>query len=116
MSYFLQARAYMLRSIGLNAVCGSARPEFQFVDGSGAASAGSGVCTTGPPDQRDLRRTSPIAEAAKATGAEGFEFYVVSDDPRLNDKELRQGTERFLFKWAEQADGFVSWNRQKSWS
>jgi hypothetical protein len=63
---------------------------------------------------RDLRRTSPIAEAAKATGAAGFEFYVVSDDPRLKDKELRQETERFLFKWAEQADGFVSWNRQKS--
>jgi hypothetical protein len=68
---------------------------------------------TAPPEQ--LRRTLPIAEAAKATGHEGFEFYVVSDDPRLKEKALRQETERFLHAWAKQADGFVNWNRQKSW-
>jgi hypothetical protein len=62
-----------------------------------------------------LRRTLPIAEAAKATGVEGFEFYVVSNDPRLEDKALRQDTERFLFAWADRAAGFVNWNRQVSW-
>ena len=62
-----------------------------------------------------LRRTLPIAEAAKATGVVGFEFYLVSADVRLEDKALRQETERFLFTWAEQADDFANWNRQISW-
>ena len=62
-----------------------------------------------------LRRTLPIAEAAKATGVVGFEFYLVSADVRLEDKALRQETERFLFTWAEQADDFANWNRQINW-
>jgi len=61
------------------------------------------------------RRTLPIAEAAKATGLAGFEFYLVSADTRLEDKTLRQETECFLFAWADAADGFVNWNRQVSW-
>jgi hypothetical protein len=69
---------------------------------------------TAPPSE--LRRTLPIAQAAKATGARGFEFYVVSVDPRLRDKPLRQETERFLFDWAERATEFISWNHQRSWS
>jgi len=68
---------------------------------------------TAPPEQ--LRRTLPIAQAAKATGAEGFEFYVVSDDPLLEDKALRQDCERFMFEWVRRAPGFVDWNRQWSW-
>jgi len=62
-----------------------------------------------------LRRSLPIAEAAKATGVVGFEFYLVSADARLEDKTLRQETERFLFAWADAADSFVNWNRQVSW-
>jgi len=69
----------------------------------------------GTAPERDLRRTSPICQAAKATGAEGFEFYVVSTDPRLADKALRQETERFLHDWAERAPGFVNWNFQTAW-
>jgi hypothetical protein len=69
----------------------------------------------GTAPEKDLRRAIPIARAAKATGAKGFEFYVVSDDPRLTDRSLRQEVERFMFDWAEQADGFVNWNLQKSW-
>lgn len=68
---------------------------------------------TAPPEQ--LRRTLPIAQAAKVTGAEGFEFYVVSDDPLLADKALRQDCERFMFEWVLRAPGFVDWNRQRSW-
>ncbi|WP_413875198.1 hypothetical protein [Albidovulum sp.] len=66
-----------------------------------------------PPEQ--LRRTLPIAEAAKATGAQGFEFFVVSDNPLLAEKNLRQECERFLFRWLATAQGWVNWNRQVSW-
>jgi hypothetical protein len=68
---------------------------------------------TAPPAQ--LRRTLPIAQAAKAGGASGFEFFVVSTDPRLQDKELRQAAERALFAWAAASPDFVDWNRQRSW-
>jgi len=69
----------------------------------------------GSADETQLRRVTPIAQAAKATGVKGFEFYLVSDDPRLEDRALRHETERFLFKWAEQAEEFKSWNFQRSW-
>lgn len=68
---------------------------------------------TAPPEQ--MRRTLPIAQAAKATGAQGFEYFVVSADPRLEDKALRQDCERFMFEWVRAAQGFVDWNRQVSW-
>lgn len=69
----------------------------------------------GTAKEADLRRTIPIAQAAKATGVEGFEFYVVSDDPQFEDMSLRQEAERFMFDWAEQSEEFVSWNLQRSW-
>lgn len=68
---------------------------------------------TAPPAQ--LRRTLPIAMAAKRSGAVGFEFYSVSIDPRLADKELRQNAERFLFSWVRSQTHLVAWNRQVSW-
>lgn len=68
---------------------------------------------TAPPAQ--LRRTIPTAIAAKESGPDAFEFYVVSSDSRLADKSLRQECERYLFEWLEQHDRYVSWNRQKSW-
>jgi hypothetical protein len=69
----------------------------------------------GTAPEHQLRRRLPIALAAKATGEVGFEFYVISADQRLADKALRQECERFLFAWAQQAEGFVDWNRQRSW-
>ena len=63
----------------------------------------------------ELRRTIPIAMTAKAHGASAFVFYVVSADPRLTDKHLRQECERHMFSWVEQNRDFVSWNHQKSW-
>ncbi|EMR13981.1 hypothetical protein MPL1_02433 [Methylophaga lonarensis MPL] len=68
---------------------------------------------TEKPEQ--LRRTSPICMAAKELGVTGFRFYLVSDDPRLNDKILRQECERFLFEWCEKHAQLISWNFQKSW-
>lgn len=68
--------------------------------------------TAGP---AQLRRTLPIAVAAKKGGAAGFEFYVVSCDPRLADKALRQDAERFMFQWVANRPEYVNWNRQVSW-
>lgn len=68
---------------------------------------------TAPPEQ--LRRTLPIAMAAKQSGDVGFEFYPVSTDPRLADKKLRQNAERFLFSWVRAQRNLVDWNRQVSW-
>ncbi len=68
---------------------------------------------TAPPEQ--LRRTLPIAEAAKRTGADGFAFFVVSCDPRLGDKQLRQDCERHLFEWVRNHSHWIDWNRQRSW-
>lgn len=64
---------------------------------------------------QQLKRTIPIALAAKAAGADAFSFYVVSADPRLADKSLRQECERYMFKWVETHKSYVSWNHQKSW-
>ncbi len=68
---------------------------------------------TAPIEQ--LRRTLPIAQTAKAYGASAFSFYVVSQDPRLEDKELRQKCERFMFQWIENNPEYINWNFQKSW-
>ena len=68
---------------------------------------------TAAPNQ--LRRTLPIAMAAKKSGPNGFEFYIVSADPRLIDKELRQECEKFMFKWLKEQVEYKNWNRQKSW-
>ncbi len=69
----------------------------------------------GTAPQSQLRRTLPIAEAAKKTGAEGFAFFVVSADPRLVDKDLRQTCERHLFAWVRAHCSWIDWNRQRSW-
>lgn len=66
-----------------------------------------------PPEQ--LRRTLPIAEAAKRSGLEGFEFFVVSADKQLENKILRQDCERAIFQWAAASPDFEDWNRQRSW-
>ena len=68
---------------------------------------------TEKPEQ--LRRTIPIAVTAKEHGAQAFAFYVVSVDPRLADKALRQECERHLFQWLSDHPEYVSWNHQRSW-
>jgi len=68
---------------------------------------------TEAPEQ--LRRTIPIAKTAKEHGASGFAFYVISDHPRLRNKQLRQDCERHLFKYLEQHPDYDSWNHQTTW-
>ena len=69
----------------------------------------------GTAPEHQLRRTLPIALAAKQTGETGFAFFVVSSDPRLQEKNLRQSCERFMFDWVRDHPDWVDWNRQKSW-
>lgn len=69
----------------------------------------------GTAPEHQLRRTLPIALAAKKTGETGFAFFVVSSDHRLQEKNLRQSCERFLFDWVRDHPDWVDWNRQKSW-
>lgn len=68
---------------------------------------------TEKPEQ--LRRTSPICMAAKEMGLAGFKFYLVSKDPKLTDKQLRQDCERYLFDWCAKHQTLESWNFQRSW-
>jgi hypothetical protein len=69
----------------------------------------------GTAPESQLRRTLPIAQAAKRTGDIGFAYFVVSSDPRLEDKVLRQACERFMFEWVRNHPHWVDWNRQRSW-
>jgi hypothetical protein len=62
-----------------------------------------------------LRRQHPIALAARKSGAEGFAYFVVGDDPGLADKALRQSSERRVFNWVRAHPDWVDWNRQRSW-
>lgn len=64
---------------------------------------------------KELRRTLPIAEIAKQYGSKVFSFYVASQDSRLENKEIRQECERFLFQWVEENIEYRNWNFQKSW-
>ncbi len=71
----------------------------------------------GTAPERDRRRVllknpHPIVLAAVATGATGFEYYVVSADPRFQDTAPRKNAERFLHAHNWERHGFVNWNFQ----
>jgi hypothetical protein len=58
----------------------------------------------------------PYVVAAVEHGPASFEFFVVSDDPRLADKSLRQEVERELFRLVRRRLPHLrSCNRQRSW-
>jgi len=64
----------------------------------------------------DLRRTSPICERVKATGSDGFAYFLISDDKRLADKETRLACEAYLFGWFQAisaSDGWTDWNLER---
>ena len=61
-----------------------------------------------------LRRSHPICAAAREFGSDGFEAFLVSDDPQLLDKTVRQECERYLFEYVR-ASEWIDWNRQRSW-
>lgn len=68
-------------------------------------------------DLRRLQMPDPdgFMVAARQHGRDGFEFHVLSADPRLTDKPLRQEVERGVFEWIRQQRRFTDWNRQRSW-
>jgi hypothetical protein len=68
----------------------------------------------GTAGQQDLNRPAAICKAAIEHGPDGFEAFLVSADPRLADKDLRQDCERKLFEVIRES-GWADWNLQSSW-
>lgn len=55
---------------------------------------------------------SEITEVAKKWGAEGLEYYVVCDDPRLEDRALREEIENFMHEWCRHQAVYYDMNRE----
>ena len=64
---------------------------------------------------KEAQRQGPIVELAKAWGAEGLEYYLISDDPRLADRELRVACEKHLHEWARKQTRFRDLNGQRGY-
>ena len=80
-----------------------------------ATSWANAMCEgTAPEDQ--LRRTSALCQRVKQTGNEGFEYFLISDDPRFTDHSLRLEYEAFLFGWFQsncELSGWINWNLER---
>lgn len=57
----------------------------------------------------------PYMVAARDHGTDGWEYFVVSADRLLEDKQFRQQVERALFKLVAEDEEWISCNRQRSW-
>ncbi|CTQ76204.1 hypothetical protein LAX5112_04516 [Roseibium alexandrii] len=56
---------------------------------------------SGQISNRESRRKGPIVDLAKRWGAEGLEHFLISNDERLVDRELRVECEKYLHHWAK---------------
>lgn len=63
----------------------------------------------------EAKRQGPIVELAKQWGSEGLEYYLISNDPRLADRELRVECEKFLHDWARSQETYNNINRQRGY-
>lgn len=80
------------------------------------ATAWANAMHLGTAREKQLRRKSELCERVKATGNEGFEYFVVSNHPCLSEKTLRMGCEVFLFGWFEATGaslGWKNWNKER---
>ena len=64
---------------------------------------------------KEANRKGPIVDLAKEWGSESLEHYLVSDDPRLIDRELRVECEKRLHEWARSQTLYCDLNRQRSY-
>lgn len=65
--------------------------------------------------ESQLRRTSELCERVKATGNEGFEYFLISGNEAFSDKNLRLECEAFLFGWFQsfgEPNGWKNWNKE----
>ena len=63
----------------------------------------------------DMSDPDPYMVAAARDQPSAFEHYVLSTDPRLADKIIRQNVERDVFAWVRAQQLYVDWNRQRAW-
>ncbi len=61
---------------------------------------------------RSQNGNSEITEVAKKWGAQGLEYYVVCDEPRLSDPNQRKDVENFMHEWCRNQDRFYNMNRE----
>lgn len=66
----------------------------------------------GTADATQLRRNNVFCQAAKRDGEAGFGHCVISTDPALEDKGLRDEIERYLFAWVANHPVYHDFNFQ----
>ena len=72
----------------------------------------TGTHTKASEIKRAANGNSEITEIVKRYGAEGMEFYVICDDPRLVDKTERQALENFMHEWCRKQSVYFDINRE----
>jgi len=80
------------------------------------ASAWANAMHHGTAHENQLRRTSDLCERVKATGNEGFEYFLISSDQQLVEASLRLKCEAFLFGWFKsrsEKSVWKNWNKEK---
>lgn len=79
------------------------------------ATAWANAMHLGTARDSQLRRTSELCERVKATGNEGFEYFLISDCENLAEQSLRLECEAFLFGWFMsfgEPNGWRNWNKE----
>ncbi len=70
---------------------------------------------SGTHKEKETNRQGIIVELVKEWGSEGLEHFLISDDPRLADRELRVECEKELHEWARSQTTFRDINTQRSY-
>jgi len=63
----------------------------------------------------EAARQGVIVDLVKEWGSEGLEHYLISNDPRLADRELRVECEKFLHEWARSQAEYRNINTQRGY-
>ena len=69
----------------------------------------------GTHSQKEATRRGVIVELVKEWGSEGLEHFLISNDPRLADRELRVECEKFLHAWARTQTQYRNLNTQRGY-
>ena len=64
---------------------------------------------------KEAQRRGPIVDLAKRWGSQGLEYYLISNHPKLADRELRVECEKFLHEWAGSQTEFRNMNNQSGY-
>jgi hypothetical protein len=64
---------------------------------------------------KEAQRRGEIVELVKNWGSSGLEYYLISNHPKLADRELRVECEKFLHEWARVQINFRNLNAQRGY-